>query len=70
MNDDIPAPQFERPEKDIFTRGMHIYGVRTGRISYGACPCACHNGTSVHHIMPCHTPLLKPGDPSLPRYVE
>lgn len=34
------------------------------------CPCACHSGREgIFHVMPCHNPLLEPGDPSLPRSV-
>lgn len=32
------------------------------------CPCACHgNHGAVYHVVPCHNPLLMPGDPSLPK---
>ncbi len=30
------------------------------------CACACH-GRVVMHVVPCHSPLLQPGDDSLPR---
>lgn len=33
------------------------------------CPCACHNGQKgIRHMMACHSPLLKAGDPSLPKF--